>query len=192
MRIFLLALMAVAALIGYGYYDAYSPKNVYPRIKAKIITPWGLYYDSIEDFGPINNGDLFIAIYWDQPNDTQMVSGIYVDANVFNGTELHDNIKAPCKRGGSTWLAFKSFKNGNSDRICFVKINKPLPDDNSGDLDMNMARDRAANLKLEFGTNVMAVNKPFQYITWINNGLLKSKETFKSVLDLINSPFQRS
>lgn len=193
MRNFLFALMLVAvSLLGYGYYDAYSPQKVESNISGRIVSAFQIPMDVLLDYDPVKNSDLFIKLTWTQPSDVYLVSGIEVYAKIYNGSEMIDKIKAPCMRVGSKWLAREFFANGDVDLECFVKINKQLPGYEGVRPTYDVAKNEAAKLKLEYWVKVEGVNRPLRYIAWINNALSKVYGSLTAFVDFLKSPFQRA
>jgi hypothetical protein len=179
----------IIATIAYGYWDANSEKRVNNAdLRARVINPWGLYFDSQADYQPMDNGQLFIQVSWSQPSNDKRVSTIRVKGNVMDGTQLVASVDAPCQRAGSTWLATGKWSfNGqtSTDLVCFIKIDKILKSKLGNDpIRWDESNVDIADMNISYSADVGAVNKPMRYVTWLNEQAAKVYET-------MSAPFKR-
>ncbi|WP_457586658.1 hypothetical protein [Ensifer canadensis] len=178
----------IIAGIGFGYWDANAEKKVSVDLSARVATLWGLYYDSMEYYGQLENGQLFVQLNWSQPSDKKRVSSIRIKGNIQDGNQPITSFDEPCQRGGSSWLGDAKWSyNGNvsTDLVCFVMIDKVLkPTTPGGLVTMDEAKARIANMRVTYSAEIWAVNIPMRYITWVN-------EQASRLSELVSTPFKR-
>ena len=182
-------LLLVGVVIGYGYLDAYSERTVNPKVTARVISLWGMWFDSMPTDHRMENGQLHLRVDWNQPSETQRVSSIHVKGSVEQDGKDIAAFDAPCVRAHSTWLGDGLWKYGDAidaNLVCFVKLDLVLQPQTSGEVvTMDEAATRIADMTVRFTAKVKAVKKPMRYVTWINEVVGRAWET-------LTLPFARS
>ncbi|MFK4255704.1 hypothetical protein [Agrobacterium tumefaciens] len=191
-KLFSLLFFGVFAVLAYGYYDANRQTPADGNLRVSVTTPWGLYFDSHEAYSPMENGQLFLKVTWQQPDKDRRISSIHVKGTVVDGETTVESFDAPCERAGSSWLGAGkwTWQGGvSTDRVCFVRLKKILaPTTVDGLVKMDEADARIANMRVNYTGTVKAVNKPVRFVSWINETAASS---YQSVSNAISAPFQR-
>ncbi|MBB2835857.1 UNVERIFIED_ORG: hypothetical protein GGD51_006043 [Rhizobium esperanzae] len=185
--LFGLLLVVVVGGVAYGYWDAYAEKPIDVPVTARVITPWGVYFDSawLND----DHGQIYLKVFWQKPEDpSRRVSSIRVSGDVLDNGQKVTSFNAPCERAHSTWLAEAKWMyegRPNSDLLCFVKVDYISKPDTPGQLlNMDTAEAKIANMRLNFAADVSAVGRPMRYVTWINEQVVR-------IRDSMAAPFER-
>lgn len=179
------------AVMVYGYWDATRQTSADGKLRAGVVTAWHLYPDTHEAYGQMENGQLFIQVTWQQPDDVRRISSVHVRGTILDGEETVETVDAPCERAGSEWLAGKWAWQGNvsTDLVCFIKLNKILAPTSPGEIvNWDEAKARVANMTFKYTATVMAVNRPMRFVAWINEN---SSAAYQSVSQAIAAPFER-
>lgn len=191
-KLFSFLFLGAAAVVAYGYYDANRQTNADGDLRAGVTTPWGLYFDSHEAYSPMENGQLFLKVIWQQPDEARRISSIHVKGSVVDGETTVESFDAPCERAGSPWLGAGRWTwqgSVSTDRICFVKLKKILaPTTGDSLVKMGEADARLANMRVNYTATVKAVNKPMRFVSWINE---TAASAYQYVSQAISAPFQR-
>jgi hypothetical protein len=180
------------AILVYGYWDATRQTSADGKLRAKVATAWEMYFDSYETYGQIENGQLFLKVTWEQPDEMRRISSIHVRGTILDGDETVETVDAPCERAGSDWLGDGKWTlhgNVNTDLVCFIKLDKVLaPTSSAGLVNMDDASAGIANMTVKYTATVKAVNKPMRFVAWINE---KASNSYEAVKGAILAPFQR-
>lgn len=191
-KLFSLLFLGACAVLAYGYYDANRQTSANGNLRASVTTAWGLYFDSHEAYSPVENGQLFLKVTWQQPGEDRRISSIRVKGTVVDGETIVETFDAPCERAGSSWLGAGKWTwqgSVSTDRVCFVRLKTILaPTTVDGLVKMDEANTRIANMRVNYAETAKAVNKPMRFVSWINETAASS---YQSVSQAISIPFQR-
>lgn len=180
------------AVLVYGYWDASRQTSADGKLRAKVANAWELYADSFEAYSPMENGQLFIRVAWEQPDEIRRISSIRIEASVLDGGKTVETVDAPCERAGSDWLGDGKWTlhgSVSTDLVCFVKLDKILaPKTSGGFVNWDEANAGIANMTVQYTATVKAVNKPMRFVASINE---TASSLYSAVGEAVLAPFQR-